>query len=186
MSKGKYLPAALLLSVLVGSAQAAQTSSIGSVDKQQGASLPYQVLRSDLKGTSGHAIEIRNGGYGSDMCAHPSNPNQFYAITDRGPNADYPHGSLGKGKMFPVPDYTPRIGLFEVTSKGTVKQLKTILLKRPDGTPITGLPNTSALGGTGETPYDASGDPIVVNSQQPFEQSKNPLKLDDYGLDPEG
>lgn len=186
MSKGKYLPAALLLSVLVGSAQAAQTSSISSVDKQQGASLPYQVLRSDLKDTSGHAIEIRNGGYGSDMCAHPSNPNQFYAITDRGPNADYPHGSLGKGKMFPVPDYTPRIGLFEVTSKGTVKQLKTILLKRPDGTPITGLPNTSALGGTGETPYDASGDPIVVNSQQPFEQSKNPLKLDDYGLDPEG
>ncbi|ENY8012474.1 esterase-like activity of phytase family protein [Vibrio fluvialis] len=186
MSKGKYLPAALLLSVLVGSAQAAQTSSIGSVDKQQGASLPYQVLRSDLKDTSGHAIEIRNGGYGSDMCAHPSNPNQFYAITDRGPNADYPHGSLGKGKMFPVPDYTPRIGLFEVTSKGTVKQLKTILLKRPDGTPITGLPNTSALGGTGETPYDASGDPIVVNSQQPFEQSKNPLKLDDYGLAPEG
>ncbi|MCG7560174.1 esterase-like activity of phytase family protein [Pseudoalteromonas sp. McH1-42] len=153
----------------------------------QGSPLPYTAMRSDLQNgdIAGSTFEVRNGGYGSDMVAHPTNNTQFYALTDRGPNATYT-GDYGKGKKFPTPNYTPRIGLFELQNNGQIIKLKEILLKRPDGTPITGLPNSSDLGGTGETPYDADGAPILVDNTQPYDAQNNPLKLDDYGLDGEG
>ncbi|MEL0167958.1 MAG: esterase-like activity of phytase family protein [Pseudomonadaceae bacterium] len=153
----------------------------------EGVELPFTVLRDDLiDGKTLSPFEIRNGGYGSAMTAHPTNLGEFYAMTDRGPNADFVGGAYGSGKSFPVADYTPRIGHFRITADGGVEQLATILLKRPDGTPITGLPNTSALGGTGETPYNPDGTPIVVDPTQPYDAVTNPIKLDDYGLDGEG
>ncbi|WP_440053076.1 esterase-like activity of phytase family protein [Pseudoalteromonas sp. T1lg65] len=154
---------------------------------QQGTSLPYSVMRNDLQNglVAGSTFEIRNGGYGSDMVAHPTNPTQFYALTDRGPNANYT-GQYGKGKTFPTPEYTPRIGLFELKHNGQVVKVKDILLKRPDGTLITGLPNSADLGGTGETPYDTKGDPILQDSNSPYNEQTNPIKLDNFGLDGEG
>jgi len=153
---------------------------------QQGSPLGYSVLRNDLMDSKNHQrLEIRQGGFGSAMTAHPTQVNQFYALTDRGPNASYT-GDYGKGKIFPIATYTPRIGLFEVSENGAITQLKEILLKRPDKQLISGLPNTSALGGTGETPYHADGSPVLVNQQLPYHQLNNPIKLDDYGLDGEG
>jgi len=152
----------------------------------QGSALPYTVLRNDLQDAkTQQPLEIRNGGYGSAMTAHPDNANQFYALTDRGPNANYT-GDYGKGKSFPVADYTPRIGLFTVTETGDIKLLKTILLKSPDGQLISGLPNDSALGGTGETPYHANGKPVLMNDDLPYHPLTNPIKVDNYGLDGEG
>lgn len=152
-----------------------------------GSPLPYSVMNGDIDDGAkpGSKMEIRNGGFGSDMVAHPTEPTYFYALTDRGPNATFT-GTEGKGKIFPTPDYTPRIGLFELQANGDVKKIKDILLKRPDGTPITGLPNTAALGGTGETPYDVDGNVITVDSTQPYDPDTNPIQLDDSGLDGEG
>ena len=152
-----------------------------------GVALPYSVMRNDLENGAipGSTFEIRNGGYGSDMDGNPTNPMQFYALTDRGPNANFT-GLQGKGKIFPTPDYTPRIGLFEVQSGGKVSLIKNILLKDRDGNNITGLPNSSALGGTGETPYDAFGKVITNDPNQPYDAVNNPIKTDDYGLDSEG
>ncbi|WP_170139009.1 esterase-like activity of phytase family protein [Marinomonas piezotolerans] len=153
---------------------------------KSGTTLPYSVLRDDLvDGKTNETFEVRNGGFGSAMTAHPTRSNQFYALTDRGPNANYT-GDYGKGKTFPVADYTPRIGLFEVADDGQVSLVKQILLHRPDGTLISGLPNSSALGGTGETPYHANGMPVLMDDSQPYNQQSNPIKLDDYGLDGEG
>ncbi|AWL28620.1 esterase-like activity of phytase family protein [Acinetobacter defluvii] len=139
-----------------------------------GVRLNYEVM--DIKGIvdgakAGNHIEFRRGGFGSDLVAHPTEKNQFYALTDRGPNADY---NLNKdnGKMFPDPSYTPRIGLFEVQSDGTVKKLKEILLKDRTGKNITGLPNLN-FGATKEAAYDRYG---KLLQQQ----------TDEYGLDPEG
>lgn len=151
-----------------------------------GTDLPYTVLRSDLIDVNtALPFEVRNGGFGSAMTKDPKSNNRFYALTDRGPNATFT-GAYGKGKKFPSPEYTPRLGLFEVDTTGKVSLIKTTLLKRPDGTLITGLPNTSALGGTGETPYNADGSPVLVDGSLPYDVTTNPLKLDDYGLDPEG
>ena len=153
---------------------------------EQGSSLPYTVLRNDLidAKTNKH-FEIRNGGYGSAMTNHPTRANQFYALTDRGPNANYT-GDYGKGKSFPTVAYTPRIGLFEVTSAGHVILVKDILLKTPEGALISGLPNSSALGGTGETPYHSDGSPVLEHDDLPYNKLTNPIKIDDFGLDGEG
>lgn len=156
-----------------------------------GSLLPYSVLRSDIEDgdKQGAYFEIRNGGYGSDMVKHPTETSQFYALTDRGPNATYT-GDQGTGKIFPVADYTPRIGLFEVQDNGDVKKLEDILLKRPDGSLITGLPNSSSLGGTGETPYavldDGTIEVLREDMSLAYNETSNPIKLDDYGLDGEG
>ena len=125
-----------------------------------GITLPYTVL-----GTKNN-VEIRNGGYGSAACAHPTNAGEFYAMTDRGPNAD----ATG-GKYFPVADYTPRIGHFKLNNDGTIEKLAEILFKTPSGTPISGRPNPVGFGSTGEIAYDLSGAVLAT---------------DEYGLDSEG
>ncbi|MES1940263.1 hypothetical protein T5B8_08474 [Salinisphaera sp. T5B8] len=164
----------------------ASTTSPADDVPAQGVDLPYTVLRSDLiDANTQQPFEVRNGGFGSAMTGDPADSRRFYALTDRGPNASFT-GSQGKGKKFPTPNYTPRIGHFEVTAEGKVVLLDTVLLKRPDGTLITGLPNSSALGGTGETPYNADGSPILEDPTQPYDAESNPLRLDDYGLDGEG
>lgn len=153
------LVAVLLLSL------AACTSVDVSKVPAAGSRLPYTVLTTLPNGT-----EVRNGGYGSAMTGHPTKAGRFYAITDRGPNSSYT-GSAGKGKKFPVPDYTPRIGEFKLNADGSVSMIREILLKDPQGTPISGRPNPEGLGATGEVAYDNDG---------------NALAADPYGLDSEG
>lgn len=168
-----------------GMSESKATHFVDSFPKN-GSELLYSVLIDDvIDGKTNKPFEIRNGGYGSAMTAHPTQADQFYALTDRGPNASYT-GDYGKGKTFPVATYTPRIGLFLVATDGQISKVKDILLKRPTGEPITGLPNSSALGGTGETPYHSNGAPILVNDNLAYDKISNPIKLDDYGLDGEG
>lgn len=132
----------------------------------RGSKLPYEVLKTLENGT-----EVRNGGYGSAMTGHPNKPDHFYALTDRGPNTNY-EGSQGKGKKFPAPDYTPRIAEFMVTADGSVTLVGApVLLKNPEGKPISGRPNPKGMGATGEVPYDNAG---------------KVLTADPYGLDSEG
>lgn len=144
-----------------------------------GSRLPYKVLDGTIDdgAKAGAKMEVRNGGFGSAASADPENINRFYALTDRGPNATFT-GADGKGKMFPVPDYTPRIGHFEIQQDGSIKLLKEILLKDTSGNNISGLPNSATLGGTGETPYDKDGN-TLKNADDSF-------KTDDFGLDAEG
>lgn len=153
----------------------------------QGSPLPYTVLDATHINAAypEQKLEIRGGGYGSDAAAHPTNAKQFYALTDRGPNADF-DGIAGKGKQFLVPNYTPSIGLFELQADSKIIKVKEIILKDKNGNPISGLPNPKAFGGTNEVPYDVHGQPMTVNPQLPFDAVSNPIKTDADGLDPEG
>ena len=153
----------------------------------QGSPLPYSVLDATHINAAypEQKLEIRGGGYGSDAAAHPTNTKQFYALTDRGPNADF-DGIAGKGKQFLVPNYTPSIGLFELQADSKIIKVKEIILKDKNGNPISGLPNPKAFGGTNEVPYDVHGQPMTVNPQLPFDAVSNPIKTDINGLDPEG
>lgn len=156
-------------------------------DFPQGSPLPYTVLDATLTNAAypEQKLEIRGGGYGSDAAAHPTNANQFYALADRGPNADF-DGVAGKGKQFLVPNYTPSIGLFELQADGKITKIKEIILKDSTGNPISGLLNPKALGGTNEVPYDVNGQPMTINPSLPFDTVTNPIKTDINGLDPEG
>lgn len=153
----------------------------------QGAALPYEVLNEQYQNAAypESKLQIRGGGFGSDAAAHPSNPNQFYALTDRGPNSDF-KGSLGEGKQFLVPNYSPKIGLFQVEADGQVTKVKEIVLKDNTGQPISGLPNPKAFGGTNEIPYDVNGEPMTEDPSKPYDPETNPVKTDLNGLDPEG
>ena len=153
----------------------------------QSCPLPYSVLDATHINAAypEQKLEIRGGGYGSDAASHPTNAKQFYALTDRGPNADF-DGVAGRGKQFLVPNYTPAIGLFELQAGGKIIKVKEILLKDRRGNPISGLPNPKALGGTNEVPYDVNGQPMTVNPNMPFDAVTNPIKTDINGLDPEG
>ena len=156
-------------------------------DFPQGSPLPYSVLDATHINAAypEQKLEIRGGGYGSDAAAHPTNANQFYVLTDRGPNADF-DGIAGKGKQFLVPGYTPSIGLFELQADGKIIKIKEIVLKDSHANPISGLPNPKAFGGTNEVPYDINGQPMTVNPDLPFDEVTNPIKSDIHGLDPEG
>ncbi|MBO4403896.1 MAG: esterase-like activity of phytase family protein [Treponema sp.] len=132
---------------------------------ENGAPVPYKVLAKTKD-----KVEIRKGGFGSDASAFPGDNTKFYLVTDRGPNIDYT-GPDGKGKMFPVPEFNPEIGLFQFTKKGEVKLIKTISLKNPDGKKLTGLPNPKGMGATGELGYDLKD---------------NIVGIDEYGIDIEG
>lgn len=153
----------------------------------QGSPLPYTVLNATHTNAAypNQKLEIRNGGYGSDAAAHPTNANQFYVLTDRGPNADFA-GCAGKGKQFLVPNYVPCIGLFELQADGQIIKVKDIVLKDRHGKPISGLPNPKALGGTNEVPYAVDGKPMTMNPHLPFDELTNPIKTEINGLDPEG
>lgn len=132
---------------------------------KEGSEVPFKTLTTTQDG-----VEVRKGGFGSDACAFPGDSSKFYLITDRGPNIDF-KGPEGKGKLFPVPEFNPEIGLFQFQKDGSIKQIKAISLKAPDGKKITGLPNPKGKGATGEIAYDLN-DRI--------------LGLDEYGLDSEG
>lgn len=153
----------------------------------QGTALPYDILNEQFQNAAypETKLQIRGGGFGSDAAAHPTNPNQFYALTDRGPNSDF-KGSLGEGKQFLVPDYSPKIGLFKVEADGQIRKIKEIVLKDRNGQPVSGLPNPKALGGTNEIPYDISGNPMTIDPSKPYDPETNPVKTDLNGLDPEG
>ena len=141
---------------------------------KQGVQLPYDVL--DIHNIpdgakAGNFIEIRCGGFGSEISPHPTEKNQFYALTDRGPNTTYDVNG-DKGKIFLDPSYTPKIGLFQLHENGTIEKLKEILLKDSTGQNITGLPNQH-FGATKEIAYDQYGKVLEHGT-------------DEFGLDSEG
>jgi len=115
-------------------------------------------------GTIG-GVTITGGGYGSSLYPVPGSPDEFYGLTDRGPNVDGPNAT----KVEPLPDFHPRIGKFRFDGDGRAVLEKTITLRLPDGTPYTGHVNIQA--NTGETITDLNGTPIPA---------------DPTGYDPEG
>ncbi|MCQ4144871.1 esterase-like activity of phytase family protein [Vogesella sp. AC12] len=100
---------------------------------------------------------------------------EFWAVTDRGPNADSPEvlngGSRYASKLFPVPAFVPtvvqlRVSLAEAATVGRMLPL------REAGRTISGLPlPQGAVGASGEIGLD---------------EKLQPLPYDKLGFDPEG
>lgn len=111
-------------------------------------------------------VEPGNG-YGSAIALVPGRTDEFYLMTDRGPNVD---GPSSDSKIFLEHDFTPRIGRFR-TQGNTLQLLDVISLKNSSGEKLSGLPNPLGAGGTGETAYDTRG---------------HRLSPDAEGIDPEG
>lgn len=95
-------------------------------------------------------VQIGGSGFGSAVAEVPGTRNQYYGLTDRGPNVDGPNGS----KIEPLPDFTPSIGRF-VLRNGKAVLLKTIPLRAKDGHLLNGQVNPGAS--TNETITDLAG-----------------------------
>ena len=104
------------------------------------------------------------GGFGSGLSL--GSDGTFYLLTDRGPNYD----AGPETKAFPVPGFSPQVGVFRRTEAG-LELVRSIPLRQADGGPISGLPNPPGPGATGESAVSPDG---------------APLSLDPNGLDPEG
>lgn len=99
---------------------------------------------------------------------------RFVTHTDRGPNGEPVAGK----RPFLLPDFTPRIVRLELDPKtGHVTVVEQIELSDTDGSPLTGLPNTTVLGGADTTAH---------NDEVPVDLFGNQLGLDPLGGDFEG
>ncbi|MEU6561804.1 esterase-like activity of phytase family protein [Nocardia nova] len=108
---------------------------------------------------------VQGSGFGSAWTPVPGSTDEFYGLTDRGPNVDGPDKDE---KLVPIPDFVPEIGKFRLT--GTRAELEsTIELRNRAGVAFNGLVDSAAS--TGETIRDLDG---------------RPLPPTDHGLDPEG
>ncbi|MCW2801764.1 MAG: 3-phytase [Aeromicrobium sp.] len=109
-------------------------------------SFSMKLYRTSVKplGTVG-GTTVTGDGFGSALAPVPHTPNQFYGLTDRGPNVDGPSGT----KIEPFPSFDPSIGRFRLDSNGKATLLQTIPLKAKDGSPYNG--QVSTLADTGET-----------------------------------
>ncbi|WP_030177021.1 esterase-like activity of phytase family protein [Streptomyces sp. NRRL S-813] len=109
-------------------------------------------------------VKLSAGAFGSSLYPVPGSKDEFYGITDRGPNVDTPEGR----KALPLPDFVPAIARIRLV--GTKAEiLKTIPLRAADGTPYNGHVSTQA--DTGESLVDLAGDALPASP---------------YGYDPEG
>ncbi|OLZ62584.1 3-phytase [Streptomyces sp. IMTB 2501] len=95
-------------------------------------------------------VPVTAGGYGSSLYPVPGSKDEFYGLTDRGPNVDAPNGD----KVLPLPGFDPAIGKFRLHGTKAVLE-RTVPLRAADGTPYNGLVNSQA--GTGENLVDLNG-----------------------------
>jgi hypothetical protein len=123
-------------------------------------------------------------GIGSALFHMPGDPkDEFWALTDRGPNIDCSASDTivgiptaqacngdDKAKLFPRPDFVPSIVKVKLNDDGTFVTTEWIPLKDAAGKPITGLSNPLKAAKT-EAAFDKDG------KQLPF---------DPNGLDTEG
>jgi len=136
-------------------------------------------LRVEYDGENNELFE--NGfktGFGSAITFKGFNENnepEFYALTDRGPNADSPNYKDGDdvypSKFFPSASFTPSIGILTLKEDKAVID-SAIKVKDESGNNITGLPlEPGVMGSTGEVALD---------------MNLNSLGYDNDGVDSEG
>lgn len=169
----------LILSVLILAATALPCRAADVTVEEYDIEIPEQFL---VPYTGVYADRFPDGftiGIGSGMCyigrAHDDNARVFYAIGDRGPNADAPkyaeNGTATPTKMFPAPNYTPSFGAIRVKD-GHAVLASLIPLRNEAMKPISGraIP-IGSVGATGEIPLD---------------DTLGKLAFDPDGLDTEG
>jgi Esterase-like activity of phytase/Bacterial Ig domain len=102
-------------------------------------------------------VKITGGAYGSALAPVPGSHDEYYGLTDRGPNVNGPNGE----KILPLPGFTPAIGRFRLAN-GKATLVKTIPLREADGTPYTGRVNPEAT--TGENLVDLNDRPLAPDA----------------------
>lgn len=117
-------------------------------------------------GAVGNDRGVALGGIGSDLFPVDGSRDEFWMVTDRGPNGQIKVDGANR-RTFPVPDFDPSIIKVKINGKA-LEIVDTIPIRTADGDPVTGLSNQTR----DEKPYDFRAD--------------QPLSLNPNGLDTEG
>lgn len=99
----------------------------------------------------------------------------FHTVSDRGPNftcgdaedivgvkGEKICGDVKRGRIYPVPEYSPSIYRIQVLDGGTFRVLDSISLKDSRGNPVDGMLNPLTVAST-EQPLDAAGNKLKQN-----------------------
>lgn len=126
-----------------------------------------------VRTNSGGTVTAFSSGQGSALVPVGAATDEFWMLTDRGPNAD----GAGDDKIFPVPGFQPKIVRVKRQANGTFAIQATVNLFAANGTtPISGLPGSATAGQPG-----FNGDiPVAIGLPRTV------LAYDANGLDPEG
>ena len=132
-----------------------------------------------LLGVTAAGQEILLGGFSGLFYEGMDDSGRHIFVThpDRGPNprSQDVDGDGANERPFALPNFQPvivRLALDAAT--GNVEILEQIGLARPDGTPLTGLPNLAGAAG------------LAYADEEPVDLLGNPLELDLLGADLEG
>lgn len=130
----------------------------------------FKMTNTPIIGTTLSGQKIRLGGFsGLQFIEEKEGSLMFQTVTDRGPNGEL----NGIDRPFLLPDFSPTIVFLKVDlASKELSVAAEIKLKKKDGTPLTGLPNTRLE----ENPTDIFGLYYSVDQQG----------LDIEGLTPDG
>lgn len=129
-------------------------------------------------------IPFREGGFSSLYPIAGSNGTEFWTCSDRGVNIDAANANTAAckptyDKIFPFPDYSPKIHRLRVRGD-SIQIIQTIPIRRPDGNSASGLINPSFFGSTA-TEMVSTDTVIDCNNFQ-----LKVAKKDTFGIDCEG
>lgn len=132
------------------------------------ADLPIAAVQNAaLPGSITNDRQLLLGGIGSDLWHGASDPpNEFWMVTDRGPNGQIKVGDANR-RTFPIPEFDPVI-LHVRVEGGAITILQALPILGQSGQPVTGLSNLDR----DEPPYDY--------------RAQTRLPLNPNGLDTEG
>ncbi len=111
----------------------------------------YQNFNSARIGTFQN-ITFREAGFSGLFAIPNTNGKEFWTISDRGVNVDAANANPSTcrptyDKVYGFPNYAPKIHRIKVEGD-SIQILKTITMKRPNGTGATGLLNPTGFGST--------------------------------------
>ncbi len=136
----------------------AVAACVGMIAASPGNSSAQITLLQDYKNYTSPAIgtfqgiSFREGGFSALFPIAGTNGKEFWTCSDRGVNVDCasanPAGCTPTyDKMFCFPNYAPKIHRIRLNGD-SVQILQTITMKRPNGTPATGVLSPTGLGST--------------------------------------
>lgn len=137
-------------------------------------------------------IAFREGGFSSLVYIPNTNGTEFWTVSDRGVNIDaananatatpstkYPTCKPTYDKIYAFANYAPKIHRIKIEGN-EIKILKSITIKRPNGTDATGIINPTGFGSTATEVASTN----IVNDCANFDA--NTASKDVWGIDSEG
>lgn len=144
MMRLKWLAAVVLLAGCASSRPAPEAPSAAPAPRAQ----RFELVDPPLIGTTPAGQRVYLGGFsGLRFLGRQDGKLRFLTHTDRGPNAEATEDGGRVRRPFLLPKFEPQLVTLEADlATGTLRVVDELILRRPDGSPLTGLPAATQVG----------------------------------------